>query len=480
MVIKDRPKALAIATEVPLRAGSGAAVRSYFFLQALAREFDLTLVITGADDLRETPARLREACHAIVGSKDVETQLSKKPPASRLGSWLRTFRTTLQISRQDSGNLYRLAEAFEVPLRPDIQITPSNPRHDLVRKAIRSELDILETWGAPLPYISFRHWAAFSRMRHYLEANAPEHGYDLIWLEHSFLQPLVDNFTKRARDCLQVCNTHNIEHRLHMRNAEHASTPELAEWLHNQSRIVRSAEKACFLSSDIVLACSDEDRKLAMELAPNVDIIVAPNGVDTSYFQPNSTQTVEKPTLLFTGNMSYEPNADAVSYFLDQIFPFIIEKDTRVELVVAGRDADIFASRCAMPQPGVRFVANPADMRPLFDRAWVCVVPLRSGGGTRLKIFEAMAMRKAVVSTWIGAEGVPYHAGEDILICDDPHDFSESVLKLIDDADLRKSVADSGYQFACQNYDWSQITANAFKKILDALRNKKSGQTSIA
>jgi glycosyltransferase involved in cell wall biosynthesis len=233
-------------------------------------------------------------------------------------------------------------------------------------------------------------------------------------------------------------------------------------------------EKACFRASDIVFVCSNEDGKLARQLAPNAQVFIAPNGVDTSYFQPGSTQLSAKPVLLFTGNMSYEPNADAVEYFLDRIFPLIIGRNPCVEFVVAGRDADIYASRYAPSRPNVRFVANPPDMRPFFNQAWVCVVPLRSGGGTRLKILEAMAMRKAVVSTSVGAEGVPYRAGEDILICDDPREFAEAVLKLIDRPGLRESVADRGYEFARRNYDWTQITENAVKVVLGGLRNKTS------
>ncbi len=457
----QKPSALVVTTEIPLPYGSGAAVRSYFFISSLIATHDITLVITRPDQGTTVPELFREACHLILPQASPHGTRRANKQQGRLASWGNILRIMkCAITQNESGYLYRLAESLEISLRPDTKTTPSSRKQRLLRTIIRLELDLLERWKKALPYITFHHWSAFESMRPNIENMAPAGGYDLIWYEHSFMHPLMQDLSVRSTQSKLICNSHNIEHALHLRNAQTAPNKTLFKWLKRQAEILRKVETACFNEADLIFACSDEDRKLGLELAPSANFSVAPNGVDTNYFQP-AEQSSANPTLLFTGNISYEPNTDALNFFLKNIYPLIQQKCPDVRFIFAGRKAEIYASNYGSLPSGVQAAPNPADMRPWFEQASLCIVPLRSGGGTRLKILEAMAMKKAVVSTSIGAEGLPVVQDHNILLKNAAEDFAQGVIDLLQNKPKRDRIAENGLKFVRTGYDWKQITAQA-------------------
>jgi glycosyltransferase involved in cell wall biosynthesis len=209
-----------------------------------------------------------------------------------------------------------------------------------------------------------------------------------------------------------------------------------------------------------VITCSVEDEDLVHRMVPEATVSVLPNGVDTQHFtrRPDSNRSAV-PTILFTGVFGYHPNFDALQYFLNDIFPIVRRAVRDCRFVFAGREAGIAASRLNVGSDGVSFISDPEDMRPLFESAWVFAVPLRIGGGTRLKILEAMAMEVPVVSTSVGAEGVPYRPGEQILIGDSPQDFADATIKLLNDSALRTRLTAKAVQFVREKYDWKRVVA---------------------
>jgi glycosyltransferase involved in cell wall biosynthesis len=240
----------------------------------------------------------------------------------------------------------------------------------------------------------------------------------------------------------------------------------MSSWLCNQPAILGRAEARAFKACDLVIACSEEDLRLGRALAPRGVFSVVGNGVDTGYFKRGGRQQPDAvPTLLFTGTMSYAPNVDAVRYFFDEIFPRIRAQIPECRLVVAGREAAADLLPENSQQDHVEWVCSPSDMRPLFERAWVAIVPLRAGGGTRLKIPEAMAMECPVVSTSIGAEGVPYLDGRHLLLADSPESFADAVLRLLRDEILRDSIKAEAAEFIRSHYDWSLLSGTAMSLL---------------
>jgi glycosyltransferase involved in cell wall biosynthesis len=204
------------------------------------------------------------------------------------------------------------------------------------------------------------------------------------------------------------------------------------------------------------------DAEMTRLAVPGKMVKTIPNGVDTKYFQKkNEASLSESPTILFTAGFGYHPNIEAVEWFLDKVFLGLLSIIPNCKFLFAGSEAEsvyqnIKSTRSSIDQ-SVECISDPPDIRPCFEKAWVYVVPLQYGGGTRLKILEAMSMRVPVVSTRIGAEGVPYEDGKHLLLADSPEDFIKAIVKLLNDPTLRTDMSANAAEFVGENYDWQRL-----------------------
>jgi polysaccharide biosynthesis protein PslH len=221
-----------------------------------------------------------------------------------------------------------------------------------------------------------------------------------------------------------------------------------------------------------VIAVSEHDRKLMKEMDKACEITVVPTGVDTEKYSPAPASTAKPPLVVFTGSMDWEPNIDAVMNFCSDIWPKILQEFPEARFQVVGRD----------PRPSVRKLASGSveitgtvpSVDEYLRRATVVVVPLRAGGGTRLKIFEAMATGKAVVSTTVGAEGLDVTHGQDVILADDAPTFAESILSLLRHDELRHGYERAAAALATK-YDWSNIAVR-FEEALLRAKARYQGQ----
>jgi glycosyltransferase involved in cell wall biosynthesis len=211
-----------------------------------------------------------------------------------------------------------------------------------------------------------------------------------------------------------------------------------------------------------VIAVSDHDRKEMLALAPGCSITVVPTGVDTEKYQPSPSTSGNPPLIVFTGSMDWEPNIDAVEYFCREIFPTVLAGFPNARFQIVGRNPHSRVRKLA--SSSVEVTGTVPSVAEYLRNATVVIVPLRIGGGTRLKIFEAMAMRKAMVSTSVGAEGLDVTSGKDCLLADDAPSFAAAMLAVLRDPALRRSYEDSAAALAAR-YDWSQIA----RRFADAL-----------
>jgi glycosyltransferase involved in cell wall biosynthesis len=155
--------------------------------------------------------------------------------------------------------------------------------------------------------------------------------------------------------------------------------------------------------------------------------------------------------------MDWLPNEDGMLYFVEEILPLIKTGCPDVSVEIVGRNPSAKLRSLTARHENIRFTGWVEDIRPFLARGTVCIVPLRIGGGTRLKIFEAMAMGKAVVSTSIGAEGLPVHSGKNILLSDSPEDFAKSVLSVLHDANGRQRIGGAARKLVEENYSWQSV-----------------------
>ena len=217
-------------------------------------------------------------------------------------------------------------------------------------------------------------------------------------------------------------------------------------------------EEAALARFDLVLAVSDADRRTFSRLYPGslrTPVHIVQTGVDTSYFRPSS-EAPERAHLVFTGSMDWLPNEDGMLFFCREILPRIRRAEPDVTLSIIGR-APTPAVRRLADEHGIEVTGRVDDVRPHVGRGSVYVVPLRIGGGTRLKIFEAMSMGKAVVSTTIGAEGLPVTDGQDIVIADRPEAFADATVRLIRNNEQRRALERAARRLMADRYDWSAV-----------------------
>jgi len=219
------------------------------------------------------------------------------------------------------------------------------------------------------------------------------------------------------------------------------------------------------------LACSEKDVQLIRRDAPDVPMMVIPNGVDLGTFVPSRHPESRGPALLYVGAMDYYPNIDAVQFFFRTIYEPLRRAVVNLRVQVVGHTPPPEIRRLA-ELPGVEVTGSIPDVRPYYEQATVFIVPLRLGGGTRLKIVEAMAMGLPVVSTTIGAEGLDVHPGENIVIADDAASFTNGVLRLLRGPDLRNRIAKGGRVLA-RRYDWTTLTGpyvDLVKEVIEQWR----------
>jgi glycosyltransferase involved in cell wall biosynthesis len=267
---------------------------------------------------------------------------------------------------------------------------------------------------------------------------------------------------------LLVFDDHNAEYLLQRRAAQ-TDLKRSRGWAAGLYSVIqqgrlRHFEARAMAIADLTLCVSEADAAALQPLAPQRPLIIAPNGVDATYYSPEGIPR-ERPRfdVIFSGTLDYRPNVDAVNWFAGEVWPLLkAAQDPRRErplrLALVGRNPLHEVTRLVQ-QPGITVTGSVADDRPYFAGATVYVLPMRYGGGVRLKLLNALAMGCAVVSTTAGAEGLSVRHEEHLLLADSAADFAAAVGRLIDDDALRARLGAAGRAFVRDNYDWASIAA---------------------
>jgi sugar transferase (PEP-CTERM/EpsH1 system associated) len=387
------------------------------------------------------------------------------------GGKLRTWHLLRQLARRHEITYLAFAEARPpralidgmMEVASHVETVPRAPRP---KGSVRFYVDAAVHTMDPLPYAVGAYRSRAYRRR--LDVLLARKRFDVLVCD--FLVPAVN--LPDALPCPAVLFTHNVESEIWRRHAD-TQTDALRRMLFRaQHEKMRRFEGRALARFDGVLAVSDADRSAFGRLYPHAlarPIQVVSTGVDTEYFAPavgpaeTGAGTSRSRELIFTGSMDWLPNEDAMLYFAREILPLLRAEDPRVHLSIVGRAPTPAVRRLA--GDGVTVTGRVDDVRPFMRDAAVYIVPLRIGGGTRLKIFEAMAMGKAVVSTVIGAEGLPVTSGEQLVLADGPVEFARSVLDLLRDRDRRRRLERAARALVLERFDWSVVA----RELEDAL-----------
>ena len=330
------------------------------------------------------------------------------------------------------------------------------------RPVSRRRAQLRSLWSRDSFHIGRLRSAAMQRAIQQLTAHAR---FDVIQVESSQMF----GFDFPAGPAL-VLDEHNIEYDVLARTARVERSPARRLYQRLEQRKVWREEIASWSrASGCVVTSADDQRRLLTE-APSTPTCLVPNGVDLDRFAPVPAP-VDPTGLVFVGSINYRPNTDAVLHCAQRILPLIRRSAGDATLTVVGQGAPPAVRR--LDGGAVRVAGMVPDVRPYLASAAVVVVPLRIGGGTRLKVLEALAMGKAVVSTSLGCEGIDVEDGRHLLIADDPAHFAACVLRLLRDQEFARRLGTAGRELVQARYGWATVGER-----LDAFHAQLVGQMS--
>jgi sugar transferase (PEP-CTERM/EpsH1 system associated) len=326
-----------------------------------------------------------------------------------------------------------------------------------------------------LPYAIKKYESA--PMRREIERRARSSGeFDVVICD--FLTPFVN--LPRNLSCATVLFQHNVEAMIWKRHYEVQSNPVKKAYLYDQWRKMRGFEREASRRFDWVVAVSREDRELMTSEYRLENVSDVPTGVDTDFFRPRGMEKAEAHTLVFTGSMDWLPNEDAIRYFTSAIWPLVKRDVPDAKLIVVGRNPFSGLVELSKSDPSIQITGRVEDVRPFMERAAAYIVPIRIGGGTRLKIYEAMAMEKPIISTTIGAEGLPVENGVELLLADTPESFARETVRVLKDENYAKTLGVQAAQRVRESFGWNKVAAEFAAICERALRLRGSEVNDVA
>ena len=379
------------------------------------------------------------------------------------GTTIRNYNLIAHLAQRHEIHLLSFKGEGDVPQRTPlhelcchVETVPLPPPRSFVRR-------LATTLASPQPDMALRLPSRAFRDR--LRACLQRESFDVVQVEGIEMGPYALDIRawRPVPPPLLVFDDHNAEYVL-QRRAFETDVRHLRRWpgaLYSliQWLKLRRYERHLLRIADRAVAVSQADADALKQLVPELRPFVVPNGVDTAFYAPDAvprTGWSSNDTLVFTGKMNFRPNVDAVRWFCHEILPRIRAARPETTFAIVGRDPSPAVQKLAH-LPGVRVTGYVEDVRPYIAGAAVYVVPLRIGGGTRLKVLEAMAMEKAIVSTRVGAEGIACQSGRHLLIADSPQYFAQAVLSLMEDEARRARLGAEARALVEARYSWETI-----------------------
>lgn len=308
---------------------------------------------------------------------------------------------------------------------------------------------LLRNLFSRLPFVAHKYDTP--RMRNAIREILGNQRIDLVHVDLLPLAVYLDEFPQLPK----ILVNHNVESiRLH-RWFQTERNPAKKLFLGCQWLKLRAFERRAMNRFDCCVTVSETDRQLLRKMGVEKPMVVVPNGTDTEFFKPSGKPPIPN-TVLWFGHMDVHTNRDAVLYFWDEIYPILRERKPDAVVSFVGTAPPPAIAAAARTNPLVKAPGFVDDIRPYVDEAAVVVVPIRIGSGTRLKILDAMALGKAVVSTSVGCEGLAVSDGENISIADTPQDFVDRIEELLCNEEARRSLCNNARKLA-QTYDWRLI-----------------------
>jgi polysaccharide biosynthesis protein PslH len=351
----------------------------------------------------------------------------------------------------------------------------------------------------PLTVLNYTTDAMAEALRRTLDEN----DFDIVHVEGLLLAAYLPIIRAAKSHPLVVCDWHNVDSEVMQRYSKHAPSLAQKSYAFLTGKRLQILEKQSLTLFDGHFVVSQRDRKKLLEIVPDARVFVADNGVDSLFYSDQPIENayalwrqqkaapdelkafnenvfnlpIKRNRLLFVGSMDYHANAEAVDKFAKEVWPKVFARTPQIRFTIVGRhpSAEI---RALAKLPGIEVTGTVEDVRPYYREAVAAVVPLRIGGGSRLKILEAMAAGVPVISTRLGAEGLEVKHKQNILLAEWGEDFSRAVFEIIENKTLQQDIRQNARSFVHQRYDWSAIGKTLFDSYnLMAADVASAGQT---
>jgi sugar transferase (PEP-CTERM/EpsH1 system associated) len=352
---------------------------------------------------------------------------------------------------QSSPNLTELYEQVIMVARDSAYTFPK-----LVRGALGK---------TPLPVLNY----TTESMKRALSRVLSENYFDIIQIESIHLMAYLAIIRAAAQKPIVVCDWHNLESELMRRYSEQEPRGLRRAYAGRTARLMSEFEQRAVREFDAHVVVSQRDEQRLRDLNPGARIFLIENGVDTAFYSDLGARVESQARrIVFVGSMDYHANIDGVVGFAREVWPRLRERRPELVFTVVGKD----------PAPEVRELAKIAgievtgtvdDVRPFYREAIAAVVPLKVGGGSRLKILEAMAAGVPVVATTLGAEGLGVRHDENILIADSNEELAEAIISLVESGSQRRDLIEAGRALVSRHYDWSSLGASLFRAYEELL-----------
>jgi sugar transferase (PEP-CTERM/EpsH1 system associated) len=298
-----------------------------------------------------------------------------------------------------------------------------------------------------------QYWMIYSQaMQDQIDLALRTRIYDMVVLEHSFM-----GYYGVAHGVPIVLDQHNVESEILLRSGQREETRLRRAYNRLEYRRYLTDERRICRQVNLIQAASARDREAMMAWGAMPPSVVVPNGVDTEFFS-NRGWPAESgpPVVVFTGTMNYLPNSQAILNFAARIWPLVLERvpSARLEVVGQSPPAEVLA---LADNPSITVTGFVPDVRPYLSRSTAVIAPLLIGGGTRLKILEALSMERVVVSTSLGCEGIDVENGRHLLVADDPAVFADRLVEVLSEPERYRVLARAGRQRVEELYDWQAL-----------------------
>ena len=367
---------------------------------------------------------------------------------------------TLLAFESDQVRAHEFAEIHE-----NVVSVPRD-RHNSFSKLLRGAIG-----PTPLPLLNYTTPELAGKLKKLLRAQK----FDLVQFESIHLLSYLPLIRDAVYAPLAVLDWHNIESDLLEQYSDRESNPLKKLYARRTAKLMRKAEARAAREFDAHIVVSEADAKRLRALNPDGRIFVIENGVDVEHFAEAALVRTDaaKNRIVFVASMDYHANIDAALTFARDVWPRVHELQPNLVFTIVGREPTRTVRELASI-PGIEITGTVGDVRPFYREAIAAVAPLRVGGGSRLKILEAMAAGVPVVATTLGAEGLEVQHGEDILLADSTEAMCDAIVSVVHNSDRRARLIARGLTLVESRYDWSQLGAKLFDSYQALLGDSRS------